>query len=253
MSRRPFLAGNWKMNKLVGEAVDLVKGIVDGVKGIIDKDILVCPPFTALSEVSKIVKGTNVNLGAQNCSYKDSGAYTGEISPSMLLDLGCSYVILGHSERRTYFGETNEIINEKAKLAISKGLKIVYCVGEVLEERKNNQTFDVIKKQLDQVLYNLDLNSVIIAYEPVWAIGTGLTASPEQAEEVHSFIRKTVSNIVKDAGKNFDVNDLVILYGGSVKSSSIKGLMECEDVDGGLIGGASLKAEEFLNIINNAK
>lgn len=253
MSRRPFLAGNWKMNKLVNESVDLVKGILDGVKDITDRDILVCPPFTSLSEVSKLVKGTNIKLGAQNCSYKDSGAYTGEISPSMLVDLGCSYVILGHSERRIYFGETNEIINEKAKLAISKGLKVIYCVGEVLEERQNNKTFDVIKEQLEKVLYDLDLNNVIVAYEPVWAIGTGLSASPEQAEEVHAFIRKTVSNIIKTSGKSYDVENLVILYGGSVKSSSIKGLMECEDVDGGLIGGASLKINEFLDIIRMSK
>jgi triosephosphate isomerase (TIM) len=154
---------------------------------------LVCPPFTALSKISELVKGTNIKLGAQNCSYAESGAYTGEVSVDMLKDAGCDYVILGHSERRVLFGETDEVINKKAKLAISKGLKVVFCVGEVLEERENEKTFEVIKKQIINGLQDLDLNNIIIAYEPVWAIGTGKTASPEQAEEVHSFIRNLIA------------------------------------------------------------
>jgi triosephosphate isomerase (TIM) len=206
-----------------------------------------------------LVKGTNIKLGAQNCSYAESGAYTGEVSVDMLKDAGCDYVILGHSERRVLFGETDEVINKKAKLAISKGLKVVFCVGEVLEERENEKTFEVIKKQIINGLQDLDLNNIIIAYEPVWAIGTGKTASPEQAEEVHSFIRNLIATEFSSnccscccSSKNF-ADDMIILYGGSVNPSTIQGLMDCKNVDGGLVGGASLKVKDFSEIVKLAK
>ena len=173
MSRKPFLAGNWKMNKTIGEAAELAKGLADNVKGIDNKDILICPPFTAIAKVREIVAGTNVKLGAQNCSYAESGAYTGEVSPDMLKDAGCEYVILGHSERRAYFGETDEVLNKKTKLALSKGLKVVFCVGETLSEREADKTFVVINKQMVDGLKDISLENVVIAYEPVWAIGTG--------------------------------------------------------------------------------
>lgn len=243
--RKPFLAGNWKMNKLISESAELAKGLVDNVAGISDKDILVCPPFTSLSKVREIVAGTNVKLGAQNCSYAESGAYTGEVSPDMLKDAGCEYVILGHSERRAYFAETDEILNKKTKLALSKGLKVIFCVGETLAEREAEKTFDVINKQMVDGLKDILLENVIIAYEPVWAIGTGRTASPEQAEEVHAFIRNLIAKLYD---KNV-AESVRVLYGGSVNPATIKGLMACPNVDGGLVGGASLKVSDFADIV----
>jgi triosephosphate isomerase len=207
-----------------------------------------------LTKVREIVVGTNIKLGAQNCSYAQNGAYTGEISADMLKDIGLEYVILGHSERRSLFGETNEIVNKKAKLAISKGLKVIICVGENLLERKENRTFEVIKSQLINCIDGLDFNYLVIAYEPVWAIGTGNTATPEQVEEVHAFIRKVISENLSTCGQEeFSIeNDIRILYGGSVNSTAIEGLMKCENVDGGLVGGASLKIKDFADIVKLA-
>ncbi len=243
--RKPFLAGNWKMNKRISEAADLTKGLTENLKEINGKDVLLCPPFTALAKVKEIVSGTNIMLGAQNCSYAESGAYTGEISVDMLLDAGCDYVILGHSERRAYFGETDDIINKKTKLALSKGLKVILCVGETLSEREGNKTFDVINKQLVDGLNGVDLQNLVIAYEPVWAIGTGKTASPAEAEEVHAFIRKKIASLYSQKS----ADDIRILYGGSVSPATIQGLMACENVDGGLVGGASLKVADFTDIV----
>ena len=243
--RKPFLAGNWKMNKLTKDAADLALGLVENLKDVKDKEILVCPPFTAIAKVREIVAGTNVKLGAQNCSYAESGAYTGEVSPDMLKDAGCEYVILGHSERRAYFAETDEILNKKTKLALEKGLKVVFCVGETLDEREANKTFSVIDRQMVNGLKGMALENVTIAYEPVWAIGTGKTASPEQAEEVHAFIRNLIAKLY-DAKT---AENTRILYGGSVNPATIKGLMACPNVDGGLVGGASLKVADFTDIV----
>lgn len=247
--RKPFLAGNWKMNNTINESVELVKGLVGNVGNITDRDILVAPPFTALTKVKEIIKDSNIKLGAQNCSFAEKGAYTGEVSPTMLLDAGCEYVILGHSERRQYFGEDNEIIKKKMLNALSVGLKIIYCVGETLAEREANKTFDVIESQIKEGLNGVPSENITIAYEPVWAIGTGKTATPDQAEEVHAFIRGILEKIYD---KNV-ADDMQILYGGSVSPDTIKNLMACPNVDGGLVGGASLKVDSFSKIVEDAK
>lgn len=246
--RRPFIAGNWKMNKTTQEAIAFATAFVPTVADVRDKDILICPPFTALSAVNAIVKGTKVALGAQNCAFAASGAYTGEVAPKMLTDVGCAYVIIGHSERRKYYGETDVIINQKITNAFSAGLKVIVCVGETLEEREAGKTFSVIETQTRGGLKNIDMTNIVIAYEPVWAIGTGKTATPEQAQEVHAFIRTLLSTMY-----NAQIADTTrILYGGSVTPETIKDLMACPDVDGGLVGGASLKVDAFLSIVQNA-
>lgn len=246
--RRYLIAGNWKMNKTVGEAIELAKGLVENVKDVNDRDILICPPFTALYPVSQVIKGSNVKLGAQDVFYEDSGAYTGEISPIMLKDVGCEYVIVGHSERRHIIKETDEIINKKVKSALKHGLKVILCVGELLEERESGKTLDIVKEQTVKGLEGVnqdDVKNVVIAYEPVWAIGTGKTAKPEDAQEVQSFIRELVSKLYsKDVA-----NSMVIQYGGSVKASNIDDLMAMPDVDGVLVGGASLVLDEFTRIV----
>ena len=248
MARKPFIAGNWKMHKNVKEAVSLAKSLKNKLKDIKDKDVLICPGFTALCCVYGEIKNSNIKLGAQDMYFEDEGAYTGEISPLMLKDF-CEYVILGHSERRQFFNETDEVVNKKIKKALEHGLKQILCIGETLEERERNKTFDIIKNQIKGSLENInkkEIKNIIIAYEPIWAIGTGKTATPEQAEEVHSFIRKEIGKIYgADAA-----NDLRILYGGSVKPDNINELMEKEDIDGCLVGGASLDAESFSKIAN---
>ena len=246
--RKLFIAGNWKMNKNVKESVSLAKSLINRLKDVQDKDVVVCPAFTALSQVYEEVKDSNVKVGAQNMSFEDEGAYTGEISPRMLKDF-CEYVILGHSERRQYFGEDDEIVNKKVKKALEHGLKPILCIGETLEERDGDKTFDIIESQLKKSLKNMDKNDmkkIIIAYEPVWAIGTGKTATPEQAEEVHVFIRK----VIKKSYGDEIASELRILYGGSVKPDNVKTLMEKEDIDGALVGGASLDAESFSGIVD---
>ena len=246
--RKLFIAGNWKMNKNVKESVSLAKSLINRLKDVQDKDVVVCPAFTALSQVYEEVKDSNVKVGAQNMSFEDEGAYTGEISPRMLKDF-CEYVILGHSERRQYFGENDEIVNKKVKKALEHGLKPILCIGETLEERDGDKTFDIIESQLKKSLKNMDKNDmkkIIIAYEPVWAIGTGKTATPEQAEDVHVFIRK----VIKKSYGDEIASELRILYGGSVKPDNVKTLMEKEDIDGALVGGASLDAESFSGIVD---
>ncbi|WP_456434300.1 triose-phosphate isomerase [Thermosulfuriphilus sp.] len=248
MTRIPLIAGNWKMYKTIAEAQELAQGLVEACQGLEDCEILVCPPFTALKSVAEIISSSPIKLGAQNCYFEDQGAFTGEISPLMLKDVGCSYVILGHSERRHIFKETDELINRKVKAAIKHRLAPILCLGERLEERKAGETFKVVEGQLRAGLDGLgpgDLGDLVIAYEPVWAIGTGQTATPEQAQEVHVFIRE----ILRASWGEALAKDLRILYGGSVKPDNIDSLMAQPDIDGVLVGGASLKAESFIRII----
>ena len=247
--RKTVIAGNWKMNNDLKESEKLIvelKKLLQNEKP--NCDVIVCPPFTSLSESSKLVSGSIIKLGAQNMHFEESGAYTGEVSASMLKSVGCEYVILGHSERRTIFGETDEVINKKIKKALSAGLKPIFCVGELLEEREKGTTNDVVKRQVLKGLDGIsadDMKNIIIAYEPVWAIGTGKTASPAQAQAVHEFIRDLI-----EIDYSLEVaNDLVIQYGGSVKPDNAKELLSQKDIDGALVGGACLKADSFMGII----
>jgi len=238
------------MNKTFQEGVDLAIEISNIVteKGDKNVNVIVSPPFTHISEVNKVVNNDRVSVAGQNCATETSGAYTGEISAEMLWSAGADSVILGHSERRTYYGETNELLNVKVKKAIEFNLTPIYCVGEVLAEREAGKHFDVIKKQIESVLFDLevsDFEKVVIAYEPVWAIGTGKTATSDQAQEVHKFIRDLLAKKFGAAANNTS-----ILYGGSCNPKNAKELFANPDVDGGLIGGASLKAEDFIQIIN---
>ena len=245
--RRFLIAGNWKMHKTIPEALDLVRELKELVNDVNDRDILVCPPFTALYPVSKELEGSNIVLGGQNMYFEEQGAFTGEISPLMLKDAGCSYVILGHSERRHIFGETNELVNKKVLSAVNHGLIPILCVGELLEERESGKTQEVVEKQVREGLKGIDGNDeFVIAYEPVWAIGTGKTATPELAEEVHFFIRRVLSDMFGSE----KANSVRILYGGSVKPENAAGLLNMENIDGALVGGASLKAESFAKIVN---
>ena len=252
MGRKTRIAGNWKMFTTVQEGVKLAQEIVAGIKdqgNKNDAEVIICVPFTHLSEVSKVVKGTMIGLGAQNIHNEDQGAYTGEISPLMLKSVPCEYVIIGHSERREYFKESNQFLNSKIKKTLEHGLTPIYCVGEKLEEREANKTFEVIETQLKEGLAGFSpdqLLSIVVAYEPVWAIGTGKTASPAQAQEVHAFIRKQLASL-----SNVKTADLItIQYGGSVKPENATELMNQPDIDGALVGGASLKADSFLKIVN---
>lgn len=247
--RTPVIAGNWKLFKSIGESVALVDGLKPLVENSRNVEIVVAPVFTSLSRVSEALKGSNINLAAQDCFWEEEGAFTGEVAPRLLKDAGCSHVIIGHSERRQYFGETDETVNKKAKAAISDGLTAIVCVGEMLEERESGKTFSVVETQIQGSLAGISaemLTSVIIAYEPVWAIGTGKTASDDQAQEVHSFIRGLVSRLSGSTA----AENIRILYGGSVKPDNVKGLMAQPDIDGALVGGASLKADSFAAIVN---
>ncbi len=249
--RKPVIAGNWKMNKTIKEAIELVNSLKRELIDIQEVELIVCPVYTALSDVSDLLIDSNISLGAQNVYWESSGAFTGEISTAMLKDAGCKYVIIGHSERRKYFNETDETVNKRIKAAQSVGLTPIFCVGETLEEREADKTIDVVKKQLAGGLEGLEkdaLLNLIIAYEPVWAIGTGKTATPEQAQEVHSFIRSwLVENCSEEIGES-----LRILYGGSVKPANIKELMRQGDIDGALVGGASLDSSSFVEIVKNS-
>ncbi|MGE5629759.1 MAG: triose-phosphate isomerase [Caulobacteraceae bacterium] len=246
--RRVVIAGNWKMNKTVGEAVKLVTDLLPLVKNA-KAEVVVCPPFVDLSEVEKAVNGSNMGVGAQNMYYKDSGAFTGEVSPVFLKDMKIEYVILGHSERRQFFKEDDSEINKKVLAALNHGLKPILCVGETLEEREKGEAFKVITTQIDGSLTGMkgmNLDDLIIAYEPVWAIGTGKTATSEDANTVIGFIRKLLRERFGDSV----ADNTRILYGGSVKSSNIKELMGMPEIDGALVGGASLDAVEFSKIVN---
>jgi len=248
--RLPIIAGNWKMHKTIPETRKLVYGIVEKKAGLNNKcEVIIAPPFTALFTAGEAAKGSEVKIAAQNIHWEEKGAFTGEVSAGMLVDAGCTYVIIGHSERRLYFGETNETVNLKVKSALKSGLKLIICVGETLSQRERGITLSVIKGQVEGGLKYLsleDMLKVVIAYEPVWAIGTGKTATKEQAQEVHAFIRESVRNLFND-----DISEsLRILYGGSVKPSNIKELMSMPDIDGALVGGASLDVESFIGIVN---
>jgi len=249
MNRKPFIAGNWKMHKTIAEAVSLVNAILPHLPDPKEVEMAVAPPFTALAAVAEVIKHTPLKLSAQNLFWEKEGAYTGEVSPLMLKDVGCEYVIIGHSERRQYFAETDEMINKKVKAALGFALRPILCVGERLEEREKGETFEVVKRQLLGGLAGLTQEAVLkitIAYEPVWAIGTGKTASPAQAQEIHAFLRRLLA---ENWGKEI-AQKVRILYGGSIKPENIKALMQEKDVDGGLVGGASLKAESFIKICN---
>lgn len=247
--RKNIVAGNWKMNKTLQEGIQLAKDVNEQVEkaGNLQCEVVVGTPYIHLTEVFRVL-GNTVSLAAQNCASEASGAYTGEVSAAMLKSAGCGYVILGHSERRSYYGETDAILAKKVRLALDNQLKPIFCVGEVLAERESEKHFNVVKEQLTKGLFALsaeDFSQITLAYEPVWAIGTGKTASTAQAQEMHAFIRKT---IMEHYGKTAAENT-TILYGGSCNESNAKELFACPDVDGGLIGGASLTAAKFIQIV----
>jgi len=248
--RPMIIAGNWKMNGTIAETESLAQALLDGDSRSERATVLVCPPFTSLGAVSKLLSGSHIAVGGQDMSEHEKGAYTGEVSAAMLLTAGATFVILGHSERRQYHAESDQLVNAKARLALSSGLTPIICIGETLEEREADRTEDVVGAQIDGTLARFsadDLKKTVIAYEPVWAIGTGRTATPEMAEAVHCFVREKLTAIDKPAA------DLVpILYGGSVKPSNAVALLSQPNIDGGLIGGASLNADDFIAIIKAA-
>jgi triosephosphate isomerase (TIM) len=250
--RRKIIAGNWKMNNDLKETQNLISKLSAGLAGdSYNCDVIICPPFTSLSEAYSLLKGTKIKLGAQNMYFESPGAFTGEISASMLLSVGCEFVILGHSERRVIFGESDQVINLKIKKAVSNGLKPIFCVGELLEQREAGETQEVIKKQVNAGLIEIsseEIGKIIIAYEPVWAIGTGKTASPAQAQSVHELIR----SLIKSKYGESVASSIIIQYGGSVKADNASELLSQKDIDGALVGGACLKAESFIDIIKAA-
>lgn len=249
--RKPLVAGNWKMNLLVADGVKLVNELKPLVQGISEVDIVVCPTFGALYAVGEALKGSNIELGGQNCYYKESGAFTGELSPQMLADVACTWVIIGHSERRQYFGETDALLNDKVKFALASGLKVMFCIGETLEERQGGKMNDVLTRQVTKGLVGLseaDFDRVAVAYEPVWAIGTGVTATPDQAQEAHAFVR----GLLKSQFGAAVAEKVRLQYGGSVKADNAAELMAKPDVDGALVGGAALKADGFAAIVKGA-
>ncbi|HLF18586.1 MAG TPA: triose-phosphate isomerase [Candidatus Omnitrophota bacterium] len=249
--RKPIIAGNWKLNKNSKEAVELVTLLIRDLSDITDVDIVVCPVFTVLRDVYDVLLESNIGLGAQDLYWEDSGAFTGAISAPLVKDTGAQYVIIGHSERRQYFGETNATVNKKLRAALNHGLTPIVCIGEVLHEREAGKTKDVIKQQFQGCFDGYkpeEMQKVIIAYEPVWAIGTGKTATPQQAQEVHQYIRQLLA-------KSFDesvAEEVRIQYGGSVKPDNIGELIAQADIDGALVGGASLKADSFAAIVKNS-
>lgn len=249
--RKPIIAGNWKMNKTVEESIALANAIKRSVFDVENVEIVLCPPFTSLGDVRDVILETNISLGAQNMHWEVEGAFTGEISSKMLKQIGCKYVIIGHSERRAYFGETNQTVNKKVKAALREGLFPIMCVGEKLEERESGKAFPVISSHLEGGLVNVgpeEILKIVIAYEPVWAIGTGKNATPAEAEEVHKFIRELLA---KKYGK--DTSEKIrIQYGGSVKPANIESLIKEKDIDGALVGGASLKEESFVELVKKS-
>lgn len=248
--RKKIVAGNWKMNMNLEEGLNFAKSVSQHFKENPSRkaEVILCPPFIHLQGISGILKNGQVALGAQNCSSEASGAFTGEVSADMIKSTGAQYVIVGHSERRTYFNETDALLSRKTSLAVARGLKVIFCCGEVKDERESGKHFEVVRRHLKDGLFSIPLSEmpkIVIAYEPVWAIGTGLTATPEQAQEMHSFIRGLVS---EKYGENC-ADQLTILYGGSCKPSNAAEIFSKPDVDGGLIGGASLKKEDFIAIV----
>ena len=252
MARKIFIAGNWKMNKTAAEAKALCEALKESLAPLAGKvEVAVCPTFTSLATAVEVLKGSNVKVGAQNIHWADNGAFTGEISGAMLQEIGVEYVIIGHSERRQYFGETDETVNKRMQAALANGLKPILCIGETLEEREGNKTEAVLEQQIKGAFADIcecKMDQITIAYEPVWAIGTGKTATPEMAEETHAFIRKTIAALY-----NQEIADaMVIQYGGSMKPENAQALVAQADIDGGLIGGAALKADSFTALVTNA-
>ena len=249
--RKKIVAGNWKMNMNLKEGLDLAGSINTYFqnKGLSKAEVVLCTPFIHLSGVSEILKNSKIRFGAQNCASESSGAFTGEVSCDMIKSTGASYVIIGHSERRTFYKEDDKLLNKKTHLAVKSGLYVIFCCGELLPEREANNQFQVVKKQLEDGLFDIsedDFNKIVIAYEPVWAIGTGLTATPDQAQEMHKYIRNLLSKRYSEK----EAGETSILYGGSCKPSNAAEIFAKPDVDGGLIGGASLKQEDFCAIVN---
>ena len=246
--RRPIIAGNWKMNMTVNEATVFVQSLRDLLHDVRNVDIVVCPPFPALADVSKILQGTSISLGAQNMHWELQGAYTGEVSAKMLLTAGCRYVILGHSERRLHFGETDDGVKKKVATALDSGLIPIVCVGERIEEREAGQTEQVVERQLAGAVQGLsqeEMSRIVIAYEPVWAIGTGRAATPEMADDVHRYLRELIQRMYGDKISS----SARIQYGGSVTDENAVSLLTLPDIDGALVGGASLKTESFTKIV----
>ncbi|MFH1703639.1 MAG: triose-phosphate isomerase [Nitrospirota bacterium] len=246
--RKPFIAANWKMNKTIPETRDFLSAFIPEVKEVKDVDIVIAPPFTSLTAAAEKLKNTNIILAAQDMFYEEKGAYTGEVSPLMLTDIGCRYVIIGHSERRQYFNEIDEIVNRKIKAAKKAGLGVILCIGESLEEREAGKTFHVLEREINKGLHEADIEKIVIAYEPIWAIGTGKTATPEQAQEAHAYIRERLR--LKYGNR---ADDICIIYGGSVTPENVDSLMACKDLDGALVGGASLKVESFTRLVKFKK
>ncbi len=250
-NEKPFLAGNWKMYKTIPEAVEMVKALKEESPQLTDAELVVIPPYTMLSEVKKVIEGSTIQLGAQNIFWEEKGAFTGEVSPPMLKDAGCQYVTIGHSERRQYFGETNETVNKRIKAALAHELTPIMCIGESLEEREKGNTMDKVETQINSGLEGLgkdEIRQIVIAYEPIWAIGTGVTATPSQAEEVHSFIRKKLT----EKYGNEIASYAIILYGGSVKPANTYSMLKENNINGALVGGASLEADSFIQITKEA-
>ncbi len=245
--RKPIIAGNWKMNKTIAETIEFINEIKDKLND--DKvEALICAPFTVLKDLKDATKGTNIKVGAQNMHYAENGAFTGEVSAPMLKELGMDYVIIGHSERRQYFNETNEACNKKVLKALEVGINPILCCGETLEQREANETKNICKVQVEEALKDVDVNDiskVVIAYEPIWAIGTGKTATSEDANDVISYIREVVAGLYKDKA-----NEVRIQYGGSVKPQNVAEIMAQSDIDGALVGGASLAANDYIQLVN---
>lgn len=251
MARKKIIAGNWKMNKTRIEAEQLINALIPLVKGT-KNTVVICVPFTDLCKAVKLTKGTNIHVGAQNCHWKESGAFTGEIAPSMLTELGVEYVVIGHSERRTYFGETDATVLARTKAALAAGLKPIVCIGETLEERNSGNMEKVLQRQVREGFKDVteeELANIVVAYEPVWAIGTGVTATDEQANDAIAFVRSVFADMYgKEAAEK-----LYIQYGGSMNDKNAEGLLNMSEIDGGLIGGASLVAEKFAAVVNAHK
>ncbi|MDA8433090.1 MAG: triose-phosphate isomerase [Nitrospiraceae bacterium] len=242
------IAANWKMNKTISETKEFFRAFLPLVRGLEDREIVVAPPFTALFAAAEEIRGSAVRMAAQDVFWEEKGAFTGEVSPAMLLDAGCSHVIIGHSERRQYFSEDDVAVNRKVRAAKKAGLEVIMCVGESLDERESGRAFDVIKRQVETGLTEVSPEHLVVAYEPIWAIGTGKTATADQAQEVHAFIAKVISGLYGDKA-----GPVRIIYGGSVTPDNVDSLMACEDVFGALVGGAGLKPESFGRIASFKK
>ncbi|MEJ8554576.1 triose-phosphate isomerase [Tepidibacter sp. Z1-5] len=246
--RKPIIAGNWKMHKTIKEAVEFVNEVKSEINGT-DVEAVICAPFTLLKDLKEVSKGTNIKIGAQNMHFEENGAFTGEISPLMLKEIDVDYVVIGHSERRQYFNETDETVNKKVIKALEYKINPIVCVGETLEEREADKTKDIVKVQVEKALVNIDekdIKDIVIAYEPIWAIGTGKTSSSKDANDVISYIREVVANVYSEE----TAEEVRIQYGGSVKPANVEEIMNESDIDGALVGGASLQPKDYVELVN---